>query len=105
MDKMCLVCEVTKKNKEEVTTAPREGAYVHGLYMEVLLTVITSRQRSCNQKVWLSIVCYLTLNPLGVLAHYTALQFKRRVCSRWRGEVPKSSRGQEEDTITCKIRP
>ena len=38
---MCLVCEVTKKNKEEVTTAPREGAYVHGLYMEVLLTVIT----------------------------------------------------------------
>ncbi len=36
LDKMCLVCEVTKKNKEEVTTAPREGAYVHGLYMEVI---------------------------------------------------------------------
>jgi len=34
LDKMCLVCEVTKKNKEEVTSAPREGAYVHGLYME-----------------------------------------------------------------------
>ena len=35
LDKMCLVCEVTKKNKEEVTAAPKEGAYVHGLYMEV----------------------------------------------------------------------
>ena len=35
LDKMCLTCEVTKKNKEEVSQAPREGAYVHGLYMEV----------------------------------------------------------------------
>ena len=35
LDKMCLVCEVTKKNKEEIGAAPREGAYTHGLYMEV----------------------------------------------------------------------
>ena len=35
LDKMCLVCEVTKKAKEEVTQAPREGAYIHGLFMEV----------------------------------------------------------------------
>ena len=34
LDKMCLVCDVTKKNKEEVGQAPREGAYIHGLYME-----------------------------------------------------------------------
>jgi len=34
LDKMCLVCEVTKKNKEEMGMAPREGAYIHGLYME-----------------------------------------------------------------------
>ena len=35
LDQMCLVCEVTKKNKEEVTMPPKEGAFVHGLYMEV----------------------------------------------------------------------
>lgn len=34
LDKMSLVCEVTKKNKEEMTAPPREGAYVHGLFME-----------------------------------------------------------------------
>ena len=31
---MCIQCDVTKKNKEEMTAAPREGAYVFGLYME-----------------------------------------------------------------------
>ena len=36
LDRMCLVCEVTKKyNKEEFSSGPREGAYIHGLYMEV----------------------------------------------------------------------
>ncbi|XP_014225178.1 dynein beta chain, ciliary [Trichogramma pretiosum] len=34
LDKMCLQCDVTKKNKEEFTTAPRDGAYVHGIFME-----------------------------------------------------------------------
>ncbi|XP_031336595.1 dynein beta chain, ciliary isoform X1 [Photinus pyralis] len=34
LDKMCLQCDVTKKHKEEFTSAPRDGAYVHGLYME-----------------------------------------------------------------------
>merc|ERR1719412_2783564 len=35
LDRMCLVCEVTKKyNKEEFSSGPREGAYIHGLYME-----------------------------------------------------------------------
>ena len=41
LDKMCLVCEVTKKQKEEITTAPREGAYIHGLFMEVEFDVST----------------------------------------------------------------
>ena len=35
LDRMCLVCEVTKKSKDEVTVAPREGAYINGPYMEV----------------------------------------------------------------------
>ncbi|XP_018352750.1 PREDICTED: dynein heavy chain 9, axonemal-like [Trachymyrmex septentrionalis] len=34
LDKMCLHCDVTRKHKEEFTTAPREGAYINGLYME-----------------------------------------------------------------------
>ncbi|KOC63714.1 Dynein beta chain, ciliary [Habropoda laboriosa] len=34
LDKMCLQCDVTKKNKEEFTSAPRDGAYIHGIFME-----------------------------------------------------------------------
>ncbi|XP_017887523.2 dynein beta chain, ciliary-like [Ceratina calcarata] len=34
LDKMCLYCEVMRKFKEEITAAPREGAYINGLYME-----------------------------------------------------------------------
>ncbi|KAH0629389.1 hypothetical protein JD844_011440 [Phrynosoma platyrhinos] len=34
LDRMCLSVEVTKKNKEDMTAPPREGSYVHGLFME-----------------------------------------------------------------------
>ena len=34
LDKMCLQCDVTKKVKDDIGGAPREGAYVHGLFME-----------------------------------------------------------------------
>ncbi|CAF0714705.1 unnamed protein product [Brachionus calyciflorus] len=34
LDKMCLSVDVTKKSREELGGAPREGAYVFGLYME-----------------------------------------------------------------------
>ena len=34
LDKMCLSVDVTKKNRDELGGAPREGAYVSGLYME-----------------------------------------------------------------------
>ncbi|KAJ8925639.1 hypothetical protein NQ315_009484 [Exocentrus adspersus] len=34
LDKMCLMTDVTKKQKDEFNSAPREGAYVHGLFME-----------------------------------------------------------------------
>ncbi|KAK9702182.1 Dynein heavy chain region D6 P-loop domain [Popillia japonica] len=34
LDKMCLLTDVTKKQKDDFTAAPREGAYVHGLFME-----------------------------------------------------------------------
>ena len=36
---MCLVCDVTKKMvRDEFTAGPREGSYIHGLFMEVPLT-------------------------------------------------------------------
>ncbi|KAJ8937860.1 hypothetical protein NQ314_011688 [Rhamnusium bicolor] len=34
LDKMCLMTDVTKKQKEEFNSAPREGSYVYGLFME-----------------------------------------------------------------------
>ena len=34
LDKMCLQCDMTKKNKEDFSNPPREGAYVHGMFME-----------------------------------------------------------------------
>ncbi|MCJ8738612.1 hypothetical protein PDJAM_G00037770 [Pangasius djambal] len=34
LDKMCLAVEVTKKNREAMTTAPRDGAFIYGLFME-----------------------------------------------------------------------
>lgn len=29
-----LQCDITKKSKDDMAGPPREGAYVHGLYME-----------------------------------------------------------------------
>ncbi|XP_033732158.1 dynein beta chain, ciliary-like [Pecten maximus] len=34
LDRMALQCDVTKKSREDMAGPPREGAYVHGLYME-----------------------------------------------------------------------
>ncbi|XP_038227659.1 dynein axonemal heavy chain 9 isoform X4 [Dermochelys coriacea] len=34
LDKMTLQCDVTKRNREDLSSPPREGAYIHGLFME-----------------------------------------------------------------------
>ncbi|XP_065503599.1 dynein axonemal heavy chain 9 [Caloenas nicobarica] len=34
LDKMTLQCDVTRKTREDFASPPREGAYVHGLFME-----------------------------------------------------------------------
>lgn len=34
LDKMCLSVEVSKKNRDDIRAPPREGSYVHGLFME-----------------------------------------------------------------------
>lgn len=34
LDKMTLTVDVTKKTKDDFGHPPREGAYIHGLYME-----------------------------------------------------------------------
>ena len=58
LDRMCLVCEVTKKhNKEEFSSGPREGAYIHGLYMEV----------EDNRIFWLDLnIFFLSREPGGM---------------------------------------
>ena len=43
LDKMCLICDVTKTlTKEELTSVPSEGANVHGLFLEVSHKLILS---------------------------------------------------------------
>ena len=57
LDRMCLVCEITKKHsKEEFSGPPREGAYIHGLFMEVRSKNILELLFYC----WYSVGC-----PLG----------------------------------------
>ena len=34
LDRMCLQCDVTKKSREDVSSPPREGALLYGLFME-----------------------------------------------------------------------
>merc|ERR1711879_165071 len=34
LDRMTISCDVTKKNKEDFFSPPREGAYLYGLFME-----------------------------------------------------------------------
>ena len=41
---MCLTCEVTKKQPGEVQQNMREGAYIHGLFMEVNLVLVFTAQ-------------------------------------------------------------
>ena len=38
LDKMCLTCDVTKRHSGEVQQNQREGAFIHGLFMEVTLS-------------------------------------------------------------------
>lgn len=47
LDRMCLSVEVTKKNREDMTAPPREGSYVHGLFMEG-----TDHSPSSVDKIW-----------------------------------------------------
>lgn len=42
LDRMCLSVEVTKKNREDMTSAPREGSYIFGLFMEGKTTTVAS---------------------------------------------------------------
>lgn len=34
LDKMCIQCDVTKKCRDDMAGPPREGAFIHGLFME-----------------------------------------------------------------------
>ena len=40
LDKMCLISDVTSMLcREEVTTPPKEGVYINGLFMEVIIRI------------------------------------------------------------------
>ena len=44
LDKMCLVCEVTHyTSKDDLNAAPKEGANVHGLFLEVNIVLLNTR--------------------------------------------------------------
>ncbi|CAF3576543.1 unnamed protein product [Rotaria sordida] len=34
LDRMCLIVEITKKQKEELQNAPKDGAYIHNLFID-----------------------------------------------------------------------
>jgi dynein heavy chain, axonemal len=42
LDKMALDCDVTRKDANEITSEPRDGAFMHGLYLEGARWDITS---------------------------------------------------------------
>ncbi|KAL6074386.1 hypothetical protein STEG23_037260 [Scotinomys teguina] len=49
LDQMALQCDVTKKNREEFQSPPREGAYIHGLFMEDKKTVLANGKKAYSQ--------------------------------------------------------
>lgn len=65
LDKMCLTCEVTKKNREEMTQPMKEGACINGLYMEgarwdtVTNSITNSRLKElypCMPVIWIKAI-------------------------------------------------
>ena len=56
LDRMSLACEVTKKTRDELTSPPRDGANIHGLFMEgaryivIVLTLKKLKILSCHRK-------------------------------------------------------
>ena len=62
LDRMCLICDVTKKMiKDEFSSGPREGAYIHGLFMEVFLVVtsLTTSVSSSKELTEVEYVCFI----------------------------------------------
>lgn len=66
LDRMCLSVEVTKKNREDMTAPPREGSYVHGLFMEGNLAYHV-RQR-CSHSTADKTVSPLSYSTVGKLS-------------------------------------
>lgn len=76
---MCLQFDVTKKNREDFSIAPRDGAYVHGLFMEgarwdtevVIQSQICVGLRACvRASVWVcDVMCVSHPTPVCKMEH------------------------------------
>ena len=65
LDKMCLVSDVTSMLcREEVANPPKEGVYINGLFMEVIL------YRNCP---YIHIATTVTSHPGSTLGHRSGL--------------------------------
>ena len=65
LDKMSLVCEVTKKQKEEMNSPPREGAYIHGLFMEGARYAYICRENTKQKSVEFIHCCTFKIEETG----------------------------------------
>lgn len=59
LDRMCLQCDVTKKNREDYSSPPREGAYVYGLYMEGARWDTQVRHLSPPRRLFVSVILFI----------------------------------------------
>ena len=89
LDKMCLTCEVTKKTKEEMTQPVKEGACIHGLFMEgarwdvVTNSIANSRLKELYPMmpvIWIKAVTQVTSSqfPAGYFRHILYFRTNKR---------------------------
>lgn len=84
LDKMCLNCEVTKKMKDDVNAAPREGAFINGLFMEgarwdtTLGSIVSSRLKELFPQMPVIYIKAVTQDKQDVKNIYECPLYKTR---------------------------
>jgi dynein heavy chain, axonemal len=81
LDKMCLNCDVTKKQKDDFQGPPREGAYINGLFMEgarwdsTLGSIVPSRLKELFPKMPVMYIKAITQDKQDVKNIYEWYKF------------------------------